>query len=210
MRIDFHDIPIDLLSEKAVFLPSSECLIISDVHIGKTLDLQREGVRVPAIAATQNEKRISNLLTVHSPKTCYFLGDLFHYRHNSEFDSIKRIVRKHPSTKFVLIKGNHEILKDTTYEDLGLHLADEDRIDGIVLRHHPMMDSEAPSLSGHIHPKVRLSGRGRESMARPVFAIHGACMVLPAFGALTGGHKINPKEYSEVYVVASDEVIRMK
>ena len=43
-----------------------------------------------------------------------------------------------------------------------------------------------PELSGHFHPKLRVTVRGRR-IARPCAVRSEQRMILPAFGALTGG-----------------------
>ena len=59
-------------------------------------------------------------------------------------------------------------------------------VDGLLLRHEAQADEQHPELSGHFHPKLRLTVRGRR-VARRCFVATGRKLILPAFGALTGG-----------------------
>src|SRR3546814_12376625 len=59
-------------------------------------------------------------------------------------------------------------------------------VDGIVLRHQCRADEPRPEISGHFHPKLRLTLHGR-SVSRPCFAGDARRLILPAFGSLTGG-----------------------
>ena len=59
-------------------------------------------------------------------------------------------------------------------------------VDGIVLRHEADPAERRPELSGHFHPRLRVSRRGR-AIARRCFVATERKLILPAFGALTGG-----------------------
>src|SRR3546814_11639661 len=68
----------------------------------------------------------------------------------------------------------------------GGEVADELAVDGIVFRHQSLGGETRPEISGHFHPKLRLSVRGRPT-SRPCFAGDARRLNLPAFGSLTGG-----------------------
>ena len=59
-------------------------------------------------------------------------------------------------------------------------------MDGLLLRHEADPDETRPELSGHFHPKLRLHLRGR-LVSRRCFVATTRKLILPAFGALTGG-----------------------
>src|SRR3546814_19893578 len=63
---------------------------------------------------------------------------------------------------------------------------DEAEVAGLVLRHEAVPGETRPELSGHFHPKLRMTLRGRR-VARRCFVATGTKLILPAFGALTGG-----------------------
>ncbi len=81
----------------------------------------------------------------------------------------------------VWIAGNH---------DPNSHLpgerCEEARFDDLVLRHEARADERSFEISGHFHPKHRVHGAAR-SVSRACFAVNASKLVLPAFGALTGG-----------------------
>jgi DNA ligase-associated metallophosphoesterase len=89
---------------------------------------------------------------------------------------------------WVWITGNHD---EHMHRSFGGELADELEISGIVLRHIAKAGEIRPELSGHFHPKVRVKVRDRHiSRVCGVLsrnANSGDRMILPAFGALTGG-----------------------
>jgi metallophosphoesterase superfamily enzyme len=54
------------------------------------------------------------------------------------------------------------------------------------LRHEAQIGETRPELSGHFHPRLRVVQRGR-TIRRPCVVASATRLVLPAFGALTGG-----------------------
>ena len=63
---------------------------------------------------------------------------------------------------------------------------DEAFVEGLVLRHEAERGESRPELSGHFHPKLRVRVRGRQ-VSRRCFVTTPTKLILPAFGALTGG-----------------------
>jgi metallophosphoesterase superfamily enzyme len=62
----------------------------------------------------------------------------------------------------------------------------EGRIGPLVLRHEADPADATPELSGHFHPKLVIRHRGRH-IARRCFAHGPTKLILPAYGAFTGG-----------------------
>ena len=83
----------------------------------------------------------------------------------------------------VWVTGNHDA---DLVGGVGGRIVREAVIDGIVLRHEARADDTRPELSGHFHPKLRVAVRGR-NVARRCFVMNDTKLILPAFGALTGG-----------------------
>jgi uncharacterized protein len=83
----------------------------------------------------------------------------------------------------VWITGNHDSGAEAA---AGGALVDEIEVGGIILRHRAKPGETRPELSGHWHPKLTVIHRGRR-IARPCAVASESRMVLPAFGALTGG-----------------------
>ncbi len=64
-------------------------------------------------------------------------------------------------------------------------------------------------LAGHLHPAVRLSGRGGASVRLPCFRVGKSQMVLPAFGDFTGGATIVRIEGERIFAIAPPRVIEV-
>ena len=84
---------------------------------------------------------------------------------------------------WIWITGNHD---DGLTDPFGGRIMAEAVVDGLVLRHEAVSGETRPELSGHFHPKLRVKVRGM-SVARRCFVASATKLILPAFGALTGG-----------------------
>ncbi len=63
---------------------------------------------------------------------------------------------------------------------------DELVLGGVVLRHEPRLGHITHEIAGHMHPAARISIYGT-ALRRPCFVGNGLRLILPAFGAYTGG-----------------------
>jgi len=74
---------------------------------------------------------------------------------------------------------------------------------------HRQIDPGGYRLAGHLHPAVRLSGRGGASVRLPCFRVGASQMVLPAFGDFTGGATIVRTEGERIFAVAPPRVMEV-
>jgi metallophosphoesterase superfamily enzyme len=85
-----------------------------------------------------------------------------------------------------------------------------------MLRHEADPAEVRPELSGHFHPKLRLTLRGRQ-VSRRCFVATGTKLILPAFGTLTGGLDAHHPEIvravgtgAEALVPLDDRLLRFR
>jgi DNA ligase-associated metallophosphoesterase len=74
---------------------------------------------------------------------------------------------------------------------------------------HGQINPDGYRLAGHLHPAVRLSGRGGASVRLPCFRVGESQMVLPAFGDFTGGATIVRAEGERIFAIAAPRVIEV-
>ncbi|WP_297760622.1 ligase-associated DNA damage response endonuclease PdeM [uncultured Muriicola sp.] len=191
-----------------VFWEEEEVLLISDVHLGKVTHFRKYGAAVPQEVILKNFEVLQDSLSLYKPKTICFLGDLFHSSLNKEWQLFETWVLKTPA-KILLIAGNHDIISPVKYENLGISLVAELIWGPFLLTHYPEERAGLFNLSGHIHPAIRLSGKGRQSLRLPCFFKNKHQMILPAFGAFTGTHVLKKKGADEVYAIADAMVIKI-
>ena len=200
-----------LLPQKAV--KWKDILLIADLHLGKIGHFRRSGVAIPGNAVDHNTDRLIWLLDENSPSKVVFLGDLFHSHYNSEWESFRQIIENYPQIEFHLVQGNHDIMSKYRYLQPGIVLHEGTLyLEPFILSHEPVRDDSIPegsyNLAGHIHPGVKLKGRGRQQLNLPCFYFNKKLGLLPAFGVFTGIHCLNTGSDDQVYVIADNLIYK--
>jgi hypothetical protein len=183
----------------ALFWEDQSLLVVSDLHLEKGSSFARRGVLLPPYDTAATLGRLGAAIARHAPRMVIALGDSFHDRdaHGrlsaADRDAIAALqVRR----DWIWISGNHD---PALPSDLGGVVASEVAIGPIAFRHEPT--GAAGEIAGHLHPKARLSARGR-SMERRCFACDGERAVMPAFGAYTGGLSIRDAAFAKLFQAA--------
>jgi len=170
----------------ALFVPEFKALLVADLHLEKGTSLARRGVHLPPYDTRESLLQLQAAVEATKPRRLIFLGDSFHdgdarERIDTSDLALLRAITARAET--VWITGNHDAaLKDRC----GGMVVEEAVVDGLVLRHEADRGDDRPELSGHFHPKLRIHVRGKQ-VARRCFVATPRKIVLPAFGALTGG-----------------------
>lgn len=211
MQIQLNNTVVSLLPQKALLLPEEAILVIADIHLGKAAHFRKSGIFIPGESVWGDLKALYALLDQHHPGQVWFLGDLFHSSHNTEWQQVATLVRMHPDTLFTLIKGNHDILDEAHYEAAGISVTQEPiELDGMIFSHEPM--GEVPygkiNVAGHIHPGCTWRGKGRQTLRLPCFYLRERTLLLPAFGALTGLYTMD-RTNAVVFAVLPGEIVRI-
>jgi DNA ligase-associated metallophosphoesterase len=212
MQIALAGTSIILLPQKAIFLPEHSILIIADLHLGKTQHFRKSGIFMPAGSAAKDYITLNSLIEQYAPKQVWFLGDLFHSIHNSEWLQFEAFIHAWPGIGFTLIKGNHDIIKAEYYDKLGIAVVPHVLpLDHLLFSHEPLAEvTEGKiNIAGHIHPGCVIHGKGRQSYRLPCFYLSGQNFLLPAFGYLTG-LSIMENKNAAVFAVLPERVVLMK
>lgn len=201
-----------LLPQKAIYWKDQQTLIIADVHLGKTAHFRKAGIAIPNVLATKDLEVLSALIDEHQPKTLIFLGDLFHSDKNSGWNWFALWREKYAETKMILIKGNHDIIREENFTNLNIEVRDEMLLNPFRLAHHPLKKEEtayqeAYTLCGHIHPGVHLRGKGRDAVTISCFSFGLFQAILPSFGKFTGRIAIQHQETDRIFGILNDKVI---
>lgn len=212
MIVQIRNQNLHLHYDRAVFWVEAHTLLIADLHLGKADHFRKQGIAAPTAVRYANFERLENLLVLFGPEKVIFLGDLFHSTLNSAWQDLARMMAENPEIQFELVKGNHDILPKGLY-DLSLMTIHDPplSLSPFLLTHYPLTpaDQGLYNLSGHLHPGVRLEGRGKQSLRLPCFHFSKSCGVLPAFGAFTGLSMIKAQKSDRIFVIADDEVLEV-
>ncbi len=207
----FRNQNLILTPERAVFWKDRNALIVADLHMGKSGHFRKHGIAVPESVNQKNLHRLSRLVRHFRPDEIYFLGDLFHSHRNEEWDSFSTWKNQHKNIMMYLSIGNHDEYGFSDLEEVGLHSAYEINVAPFTFRHipEPASGNEFYPLAGHIHPSVKLKGKGRQSAYFPCYYFGRNYGLLPAFGEFTGTHRISPEENETVAAIVEDQVIQL-
>jgi uncharacterized protein len=204
---------LTLLPQRAIYFPNLHTLIISDLHLGKVNHFRRAGIPVPVAANDANTETLIKLIMELKPDRVIFIGDLFHSSYNAEWEVLGQVIKNFRSCSFELVPGNHDILGGIQYERHGIKMLESHYplTNKITLVHAPIESPIEPVyyLSGHLHPAVTLSGKGRQSLTFPCFWFGKNQGLLPAFGVFTGMKSIRMSEGDRVFAIASERVVEV-
>jgi len=197
-----------LLPEKAIYWKETGMLILADIHLGKAGHFRKSGIPISDLVHSKDIYNIEKLINRYQPTEVIFLGDLFHSDHNQGWEIFRRWIRSKDPLQFKLVLGNHDVLPATDYHIKNLEVVEVLDYEPFSLTHIPE-ETAFYNLAGHIHPAVRMRGRGRQSLRLPCYFFGKQNGILPAFGNFTGTARIQPKKGDELFVVADDRVVKV-
>ena len=193
MRCVWTDLCVDVNGERllldksgAAFWVRTRTLIFSDLHLEKGSSFARFGQFLPPYDSRATLLRMAEAAGRRAPARIIALGDSFHDPLAAErLGTEERAMLKAlaASAHFLWIAGNHDPYPPAW---LGGAVMEEWREGGLIFRHEPRADAEPGEIAGHLHPAAKVAKFGR-SVRRRCFAADARRMVLPSFGAYTGG-----------------------
>ena len=196
-----------LLPQRAIYWQQRQALILSDLHIGKGMHFRKSGIPVPNAVFGDDLETLNSLIQKFSPVSLIIVGDMFHSDYNVEITLFDLWRVQYPQLEIHLVKGNHDILGDTKFKELGLTVHDVLETEDFLFSHERCESSGKFCFSGHIHPGVRLEGMARQTLTLPCFHFGPDFCTLPAFSKFTGTYLIRPEINEKVFVVVEEEVI---
>ena len=170
----------------ALFWRAHQALLVADLHLEKASWFARLGQFLPPYDSHATLSALADEIERSGATRLYCLGDSFHDRFGCDRlpDNARALLTELTGRlEWTWIVGNH----DPGFADhCGGTIADEVESDGIILRHEAHRDESRPEISGHFHPKLRVNLKGRH-VSRRCFVVSPSKIIMPAFGALTGG-----------------------
>ena len=171
---------LQALPSGALFWPDQGLLTVSDLHFGKSERLARRGGSLlPPYENRATLQRLDHDIEATGATDILCLGDSFDDLTAADHlpgDDLLWLTRLMAGRQWTWIEGNH----DAGPVELGGSHRAEAQIAGLAFRH--IATPQTPEISGHYHPKASLPGR-----SAPCFLIDTARVILPAYGAYTGG-----------------------
>lgn len=185
VTIRFGGIEMVLDAAGVLVLPAFATLVVSDLHLEKGSS-GRNGY-VPPLDSLDTIHRLGACIAKHRPERVICLGDSFHdgsageRMREGDRAALQSLCVSVPH--WVWVSGNH----DPDLPDFCAgERAERFEIEGVALSHMPDGESRGPRIIGHYHPKAAV-WTGKYRFSGPCFCVSGRLLMLPAFGAYTGG-----------------------
>lgn len=201
---------------RCIFWEEEKLLILSDLHFGKSGHFRKSGIGIPQNIYKEDLQKLFSQIQFFQPTSIVIAGDLFHSHANKEIDFFLKWRNDFPGIEFILVKGNHDILKKSFYKDAGIVVHEKKLAIRNFCFTHDIADAceeDQQSLytfSGHIHPGVKVNGAAKQSIYLPCFYFGKEYAVLPAFSAFTGLAKIKPSQSDHLFVLVENKVIQIQ
>jgi len=208
------------LGSGALFWPVRRAVLVADLHFEKASWFASAGQMLPPYDSLATLADLAAVVAATGAREIWCLGDSFHDAAGCErlpAEAQEGLRTLTGATAWFWITGNHDAGGGAGMVDrCGGTVLPEAVVDGLVLRHEASPDEVRPEVSGHFHPKLRVRVRGR-SVARRCFVATPTKLILPAFGALTGGLDADHPEIvravgrgAEALVPVEDRMLRFR
>jgi DNA ligase-associated metallophosphoesterase len=208
---------LQLLPDRAVIWLERRTLIVADTHFGKSAFLREHGMAVPAGSDQHDRERLNRLLEHTGAARLIILGDFLHGPIDPQGDDVRALEAWLGSLRdieVIIIEGNHDRGARKRWRPPA-DWREGDHLEPPFLFTHDRRPEEGDlhgadgpfTLSGHIHPVVRLRGLRKHGARLPVFWRHAGGLVLPSFGSFTGGFLVAPQPGDRLFVAAPERVV---
>ena len=196
IRINGQDVICN--ADGTALFEGGRLLVVSDLHLEKGKALSATAP-IPQFDTDETLAALEHAAATHKPEKILFLGDSFHRAHLAQALDARhraRIEAMAEGREMIWIVGNH----DPELPEFLPGIACEDYLtNGIWFRHIATEGAiEGGEVSGHYHPKVRIKTRAR-SISGKCFIHDGMRMIMPAFGAYTGGLSVFNEAIAQFY-----------
>lgn len=214
VEIELAGTRLQLLPQRCAYVPAARALLVADAHLGKAHSFRRLGVPVPEGPTEDTLARLTAAVAATEAERVVFLGDLLHSRHAQAAAAVAPVLRwreRHTQLQLLLVRGNHDRQAGDPPPAWRVQAVDEPMaLQTLCLQHHPTPAPDGGyTLAGHLHPVVRVGGRGRDHLRLPCFHFGVRLGVLPAFGDFTGGQAVQRAPGDRVFAVADGQVAEL-
>jgi uncharacterized protein len=179
-----------------LFHAASRSLIAADLHLEKGSFFAMRRQMLPPYDSAATLAKLGRAVLRTKPERLLLLGDSFHDEKGVErlsADCVEAIAALARLCEIHFITGNHD---KTLPDDLPGTILPETRLGDIALRHEAI--GEGIEVAGHLHPAA-LVITPRGTLRRRCFALSRETLILPAFGAYTGGLNIRDRAFAQAF-----------
>ncbi len=193
----------------AMWVPAYGALIVADLHLEKGSAFAVRGQLLPPYDSRATLDRLEAEIAELDPAMVVLLGDSFHDTKaipRMAAEDRARLDRLAAGRDWLWLEGNHDreaLARDAdTAARLPGRIVGDMALGPLRLTHEPepltAQDDRRGEVAGHLHPAARVAAYGR-GVRRPCFVTDGSRIVLPAFGAFTGGLNVRDPAIADLF-----------
>lgn len=189
---------VTLLAEPsgALYWPEQSLLAVADLHLEKGSSYAARGQFLPPYDTAATLARLARLIAHYAPRVVVALGDSFHDGGGPArlaCDDRASLLAMQRGRDWIWITGNHD---PEPAANIGGAFHETLTLGALTFRHLPT--GTPGDICGHLHPVARIAQRGR-ALSRRCFAADKTRMVMPAFGAFTGGLNVRDAAFADLF-----------
>jgi len=174
-------------------------LVVSDLHLEKgSFFAAKKNVFMPPYDTQATLESLALRIAYWNPRAIISLGDSFHDENaatrlpNSYKQHLTQLMQ---GREWFWISGNHDPLPP---KDLGGTFCEELHIGNLNFCHEPKPEFKKGEIAGHLHPSSKIRQRGK-IVRRRCFVGNEMRLIMPAFGAFTGGLNVLDEAYTDLF-----------
>ncbi len=199
MEIIFMNNTFVLDASGCLFWKEESLLVVSDLHLEKGSSFAaKKGLFMPPYDTQATLEKLALRIAHWQPKSIISLGDSFH-----DDDAATRLPNSYKQhltqlmsgRDWIWVSGNHD---PSPPKDLGGTFCEEIHIGSINFCHEPRPQFKTGEIAGHLHPAAKIKQRGK-SVRRRCFVGDDNRIIMPAFGAFTGGLNVLNEAYANLF-----------
>lgn len=180
----------------ALYWPEQGLLAVADLHLEKGSSFAVRGQLLPPYDTAATLARLARLIARYAPRCVTALGDSFHDGGGPArlvHDDRESLSALQHGRDWIWLTGNHD---PELAVDIGGAFQTTLTAGALTFRHLPT--GAAGEIAGHLHPVARIVQRGR-AVSRRCFTADAKCLVMPAFGAFTGGLNVRDAAFADLF-----------
>ena len=209
--IEFAGQAMELHHSGALFWHNQNMLVVGDLHLEKASSYHQSGQFLPPYDTSETLRNLDLTMTLFMPARLMLLGDVFH-----DGGAWQRMAASDRDWLLTLLDGIETIWVEGNHDEHFVppgHISQKScKIGGINFRHVMDMTGQVPEISAHYHPVAMIRHRGMR-VRRACFVCSPERLLMPAFGALTGGLDVSDAVLAplrglgtQIYLLGKDAV----
>ncbi|MEM8626299.1 MAG: ligase-associated DNA damage response endonuclease PdeM [Pseudomonadota bacterium] len=208
-RLHFGAQTFTLDPSGAAYWHEQRALLVADLHLEKGSAFAKRGMFLPPYDSAATLSRLAGAIARYRPAHVVALGDSFHDTYGAMRlapEERDRLSQMQEGLEWTWLTGNHDphadvnALTDGSRDAAHKRTLEKAELSGIELRHEPAchLDNSKLQIAGHFHPVARVAAR-RGGARRRCFVADNNSLILPAFGAFTGGLNVLSPVFSTIF-----------